>query len=138
MKDTKLINLLKTLSPDEMKSFEKFIASPYFNSVKNHTNLFKELKKFYPAYEDKKFTHEYIYSRLFKGRPFNKQVMWNLVSGFEKLACEFLIQNSLTLAEPVKLSLIFSELEKRELDKLFMRELAAMDKLMSRYKINRS
>jgi hypothetical protein len=58
MKGIKLINLLKTLTPDEMISFEKFIASPFFNSVKNHAKLFNELKKFYPAFEDSRLTPE--------------------------------------------------------------------------------
>ena len=88
---TKFINLIKTFSPEEIKSFEKFIMSPYFNSVKNYVILFEEIKKFYPEFNDSKFTNDYIYKKLFKGKPFNKQVMWNITSGLEKLAVEFLI-----------------------------------------------
>ena len=121
LKDTKLINLLKTLTPDEMKSFAKFISSSYFNSVKNYVKLFKELEKFYPKFDDDKLTNEYIYKKLFKAKAFNKQIMWNLISGFEKLAREFLIQNAFAKLKPLKHTLIFGELENRDLDKLFVK-----------------
>jgi hypothetical protein len=56
MRDSKLINLLKTFSEDEIKSFRKFVASPFFNSVKNYINLLKVLEKFYPGFDDPKLT----------------------------------------------------------------------------------
>lgn len=115
MKGTKLISLLKTLTPEEIISFEKFIASPYFNSVKNHTKLLNELRKFYPAFDDAKLTNEYIYKKLFKGKAFNKQIMWNLTSGFEKLAKDFLEQVAIGRDKFKRMELLASEFGKRKL-----------------------
>ncbi len=136
MKGTKLINLLKTLTPEEMISFEKFIASPFFNSVKNYTRLFNELKKFYPAYEDINLTNEYIYKKLFKGKPFNKQIMWNLASGFEKLAKEFLEQVSLGRNKFKRMELLASEYGHRKLINNYPGALKEMEELLEQRAID--
>jgi hypothetical protein len=130
MKGIKLINLLKTLTPDEMISFEKFIASPFFNSVKNHAKLFNELKKFYPAFEDSRLTPEYIYKKLFKGKAFNKQIMWNLTSAFEKLAKEFLEQVSLGRKKFQRMELLVEEFGRRKLISSYPAALKDMEILL--------
>ena len=85
MKDTKLIQTLKTFTSDEIKNFEKFAASSYFNKGRNYLPLLTELKKFQPSFDNERLTAEYLYKKIYRGRKFNKQVMWNLVSGLEKL-----------------------------------------------------
>jgi len=71
MKDLKLVGILRTLNPGELKLFEKFIVSPYFSKGRNLQPYFKELKKFYPAFDAPKLTKEYIFSRLYKGATFD-------------------------------------------------------------------
>jgi hypothetical protein len=136
MKDSKLIKVLKTFSPEEIKSFEKFITSPYFNSVKNYVQFFKELKKYYPDFDDDNLKNESIYRKLYKGKPFNKQVMWNLTSGFEKMVQEFLVQVSLNRSNRDKFLLILQELEKRDLDKHYLKEMEAIGKLLKKSEID--
>jgi len=128
MKDSKLINILKTFSPEEIKSFEKFIASPFFNSVKNYVQFFKELKKFYPDFNDIKLKSEFIYKKLFKGKPFNRQVMWNITSGFEKLVEEFLEQAALRKNKFERMELLVSEFGNRKLLHNYSHTLKEMEK----------
>jgi hypothetical protein len=130
MKDSKLIKILRTFSPEERTSFEKFIASPYFNTVKNYLSLFKELIKFYPDFNDDKLKHEYIYKKLFKSKPFNKQVMWNLKSGLEKLAKEFLEQVALGKNKFERMELLVTEFGNRKLLKDYSHTLNEMEKLL--------
>lgn len=130
MKDTKLINLLKTLAPEEIISFEKFIASPYFNSVKNHARFFNELKKFYPDFKNSKLTSEYIYKKLFKEKAFNRQIIWNLSSGLEKLVKEFLEQTALKKNKFERMELLVSELGSRKLLNHYTHTLDEMEKLL--------
>lgn len=125
---TKLIRLIKTFSPDEIKSFEKFIDSPYFNSVKNYITFFKEIKKFYPEFNDSNLKREYIYKKLYKGKPFNKQVMWNLTSKLEKLTEEFLIQRKLEANEYYRYSLLLVDLSQRELYNYYKSKLNDFEK----------
>lgn len=47
----KVIETLKTFTPDEFKRFEKFIRSPYFNTAKDTVKLFDFIKKHYPSFD---------------------------------------------------------------------------------------
>ncbi|MDQ3021861.1 MAG: hypothetical protein M3R36_15010 [Bacteroidota bacterium] len=110
MKDTKLIQTLKTFTKDENKNFVKFVASPYFNKGRNYIPLLNELQKFYLDFEDERLTSEYLYKKIYPGRKFNKQVMWNQVSQLEKLAIEFLRQTGLKSYQTEKFAILFTEL----------------------------
>jgi heme/copper-type cytochrome/quinol oxidase subunit 3 len=130
MKGTKLINLLKTFSPGEMKDFGKFVASPYFNSVKIRTKLIKELGKFYPEFESDKLTNEKLYRKLYPGKKFNKQVMWNHGSAMEKIAKEFMEHVALRKNKFGKMELLFSELGNRKLLKDYLQTINEMEELL--------
>lgn len=130
MKDSKLIKVLKTFQPEEIKSFEKFIISPYFNSVKIYLPLFKGLIKFYPDFNDDKLKYEYIFKKLYKGKPFSKQVMWNVISGIEKLAEEFLEQVALKKSKYERMELLVSEFGNRKLYSNYISALSKMEKLL--------
>lgn len=137
MKNTKLIQTLKTFTKDELKLFEKFVASPYFNNGRNCLPFLKELEKHYPYFEDlkDKLTPEAIYKKLYPGKNFNKQVMWNQVSQLEKLALEFLLQTAFKNNKTGRFSMIFNELSKRNLDKLILKEIDNADKYLSTVKL---
>jgi len=132
MKDSKLIKILKTFSPEEIKSFEKFITSPYFNTVKNYLFFFKELIKFYPDFNDDRLNGELIYRKLYKGKPFNKQVMWNLNSKLEDLANEFLEQVALGKNKFERLELLVSEIGNRKLLNNYSHTLKEMEELLEK------
>lgn len=51
MYKNKVIETLKAFSSDELKRFEKFIKSPYFNTSKDTVKLFDLIKKHHPAFE---------------------------------------------------------------------------------------
>lgn len=92
MNNSKLTNVLRTFSKSEMKEFEKLVASPFFNKGRNYIPFLVELKKFYPKFDNMMLTPEYIHSKLYPGKKFNKQVIWNLTSGLLNMTEEFLIQ----------------------------------------------
>ncbi|MDQ3021860.1 MAG: hypothetical protein M3R36_15005 [Bacteroidota bacterium] len=128
MKDIKLIQTLKTFTKDEIKNFEKLVASPFFNKGRNYLPLLYELQKFYPVFDDERLTSEYLYKKIYPGRKFNKQVMWNQVSGLEKLTREFLLQTALKNNRLEEFVLLFDELSKRHLHKQSLKEIEQIDK----------
>ena len=134
MKNNKLIQTLKTFTKDEMKLFEKFVASPYFNKGRNYLPLLNELQKCYPDFENDKLTSENVYKKLYPGRKFNKQVIWNQVSELEKLALEFLLQNALMNYKSERFIIMFDELSKRNLDKQIINEIGKTDKYVNNMK----
>ncbi len=129
--NSKLINILKTFSKDEMKMLGKFVASPYHNNQKNCSPLFKALQKFYPDFEADKLSAEKLYSKLYPGRVFNKQVMWNLASALEKMTKAFLEQEALKKNNFVRTELLLSEFGKRKLLNNYKRSISEMEKLLA-------
>jgi hypothetical protein len=136
MKDTKLIQILRTFSNEELKQFEKFISSPYHNSGKNCTPLFKLLRKSYPEFAGDKLTYENLYIKLYPGKKFNKQVMWNLASAMEKLLTEFLIQQRLNRNKFEKHTHLMDEYFDRKLYGFCTKELEKMENHVLEQKID--
>ncbi len=136
MQDSRLIQTLKTFSKDEFRQFEKFAASPYFNNVRNYIPFLNELKKQHPAFESRNdsLKPENIYKKLYPGKTFNKQVMWNLVSQLEKLAMEFILQTALKNNKPQRFVMMFDELSKRNLDKHIFKEIESAERYVSTLK----
>lgn len=94
MKNTKLINLLNTFSPAEIKKFRDFTASPYFNKNKNVIRLCDEVIKFYPGFLSDKLNEEYLYSRIFGNEKYDYFRLKNIISDLYNLGLEFLKQQS--------------------------------------------
>ncbi len=136
MKASKSIELLKTFSPEEMKLFEKFISSPFHNSVKKYADLFDILKKFHPEYDSKVMTKEYIYKGLYGEKPFRQQTLWNLMSGFEKLIEEYFIQ--IQLKDSIEREIFLtSQFLKRKLSRSYSRQSERMNSFFEKHKIGR-
>lgn len=55
MENSKLIDLIRTFSIEEIKDFEKFLASPYFTNGRDLTAYYKFLIKYYPDFNISKF-----------------------------------------------------------------------------------
>jgi hypothetical protein len=130
MRDSKLINTLKTFSKEEMKMFGKFVASPFHNNGIKFTPLFKLLQKCYPDFEQHKLTHEILYKKLYPGKKLNKQVIWNLTSAMEKMTKEFLEQIALRKNKFAGMGLVLSEFGSRKLLSNFSQTLGEMEKLL--------
>ncbi|MEO8665973.1 MAG: hypothetical protein ABI462_10790, partial [Ignavibacteria bacterium] len=91
MKNTKLVQLLKTFSPAEMKEFKDFVSSPVFNKNKKVIRLYENLKKFYPGFNNPKLTDEKIFEVIFPGEKYNYFKIRNISSDLFALGKEFLI-----------------------------------------------
>ncbi len=90
MINSKLTGILGSFSKGELKEFEKFVNSPFFNKGRNYLPFLQQLKKFHPKFEDTKMTPEYIFTRLYPSKKFNKQIIWNLTTNLTRLAEEYL------------------------------------------------
>jgi hypothetical protein len=90
MLSSNLIKVLASLSKDEMKDFEDFVNSPYFNKKPSTVALFKELKKFHPDYNDEALTKENVYAKLYKEKKYNDGVLRNQMSDLYKLLLKFI------------------------------------------------
>lgn len=115
MKDSRLLKILRSFSFEEILLFEKFLSSPFHRAEKNCLSFFKQVKKFYPDFNNSSLTYENLYSKLYPGKTYNKQVMWNLGSSAEKMARKFLVQQALRKNKFKETSLLLGELKERKL-----------------------
>ncbi len=123
MNKSKLVILIRSFSSEELKRFNDFLKSPYYNKNDTLVRYFTELKKHYPDFLADKVTKELIYEKLFKGKKYNEQVMRNLTTELNKLCKEFLIVefNRKDLYEN-KLNLL-KQMIPRKADSIFLSEL---------------
>jgi len=120
MLTSKLISVLKTLSPRELNAFEKLVASPFFNVNEEVSALFALLKKFYPALEEKQVEKRTVFKSLFRSSRYNEQKLRYLMTDLTRLLEEFLVQKQFSENEMLKKHLLLQNLNKRDLDKYFL------------------
>lgn len=132
MTGTKLIQVLKTFSKEELNDFVKFTASPFFSTGRDLSPLLYELKKFFPEYEHPNLNEAYIYGKLYPGKKFgdarSNSLMKTLTSELFKLAKEFLAYIEYNKDESRKDYYRMDQLRKRKLYKEYEREYASIKK----------
>lgn len=119
MSDIKLISLLKTFSKEEMKEFELFVHSPFFNKEKVLMKLCSVLRKHHPGFNGRALNKESLFEILYPGKKYNDSIMRNNFSKILTLAEHYLaIKNFSDEKFGYNLSLM-KELSKRQQKKLF-------------------
>lgn len=87
---SKIIDVLRCLSPEELKKLSDYLNSPIFNKRKLISDLYEIYKNNYPDFENKNFTKEKVFSKLFPGKKYNDENFRNLNSILFKLTEDFL------------------------------------------------
>lgn len=92
MHSSKVIKLLRLLTPEEFKQLDKFIQSPFFNSNKRIIAFYQYLKKHYPDFDSPRLDKQTVFKKLFPGKKFNYNILGNLISTFAHLIEQYLAQ----------------------------------------------
>jgi len=95
MKDTRLIRILSTFSKDELKSFQKFLESPFLKPGRNTVILFEYIIKFHPEFDDGKIEKQKVFKKLFKDETYSEKKMLNLIYDLTKTAENFIAYNAM-------------------------------------------
>ncbi|NOS83834.1 MAG: hypothetical protein HOP31_01740 [Ignavibacteria bacterium] len=125
MLKTNFIDVTKTFSKEEIKKFFDFANSPYHNSSKSVAKLVEQVKKYYPDFENRNFTKEKIFAKVFAAGAYNDQVMRNLMSDALQLCYDFLAAEYLKKYKFAEMRSILIELRTRNLDALYDKNLKA-------------
>ncbi len=127
---SKIVDTLITFNQSEFKSFGRFVISPYFNSSKSVIKLYNYLKKFYPDFDNKKFTPENAYNYIFPGNKLNSGTLRKLFSDLQSQAEEFLSYSNLESKNQFqkKLALLLS-LDEKKLDKQFLLKINELENI---------
>lgn len=118
MLDSSLTDILRTLSSKEWTEFEKFCGSAFHNGGRDLTPLLRLLKRYRNEFDSDKLSREFLYGKLYPGRPYRKSVMESSLSRLNRLAEEFLIQLGIRENQFfIKERLLLDELAERGLRK---------------------
>ena len=86
----RLIEILKSFDKEELKKFERFVRSDYFNTNESITKLFKSIKKFYPQFDSPSLTQEKLFKRIYGTRKFDDKTFRYLITEVLELAEKFI------------------------------------------------
>ena len=120
---SKFVRIVKTLSPEEWKSFELWLKSPWANSNKNLIRLLDKLKKYYPDFTDTKLSKEKLFKQILPDGKFSLRRMNNLLSEGYLAAERFLVFQNLSHNQNLQKNLLTKELQGRSLDEWFFRDI---------------
>jgi len=132
MLKTNFIDVIKSLSKEEMKKFSDFANSPYHNSSKSVIKLVEQVKKYYPDFDNRNFTKEKIFAKVFSSTAYNDQVMRNLMSEALQVCYDFLSIEGIRKDRTVEMRYILHELRNRNLDALYDKNLKAAYKTVQK------
>lgn len=116
MKQTKLIQLLKSLTKREFRRLRKFLLSPFFNANQTIIVLYDYLRKYYPDFNHPKLQKEIVFSKIYPEETFNVYKINLLISDFKLLVDEYLVQLQLKNQELEHKRLWFAALAARNLN----------------------
>lgn len=120
---SKFVRIVKTLSPEELKSFELWLRSPWANSNKNLVRILDKLKRYYPEFTDDKLTKEKLFKQVLPNGKFSLRRMNNLLSEGYLAAEHFLVFHNLTHNQNLQKDLLTKELQSRSLDEWFFKDI---------------
>jgi len=119
MENSKLIQILRTLSSIEIRKFSEFVQSPYFNKNKNVIDLMQILHKQHPKYSAKQASKQNIHKLMFKGKVFDEKDLRYPMSDLTKLLEEFLTIAELNDHVVLKKHFQLKAFNRRNLEKQF-------------------
>lgn len=105
-----IIEILKTFDKSELKKFERFLGSDYFNTNEGVYKLLRALKKFYPSFTNPVLTNHYLFRKIYGDRKFDDTTLRYLLSEFLKLTKQFI-------------SISTIEKNKHEMGRIFIEEM---------------
>jgi len=136
MLNSQLFKILRTFSKEEMKEFEKLVASPFFSTGRNLIQYYKSVKKFYPNFNDEKLNEKFIFNSLYPGKLFSKDIINKLTTDLMTLSIEYLKQLSLKRNPVITYSNVSLEAKERNLDFLAVKLINHADSLVDKNKID--
>lgn len=134
MNNSSLVLLLKKFDKQQLKDFNNFLKSPFFNSNKALVSLFEYIRKQYPEYKSEKLEKKYINKKIFGKTEYNDGFFRVLMSNLQTLAEEYLAYKGFARDNLIKKTYLLGELnnlgERKLAEKILNRELKLMNDIV--------
>lgn len=133
LKDSKLIQLLKTFNEADIKRLENYINSPFFNKSKQITQVFDLLIESYPHFNN--LTKEKIFNAVYKNESYKDKKVRDLLFRLLKLVEDFLAQAEFSEKDILQKLFVMQQLSKRNLEKHFIGTLNEAEQKLNKQEI---
>lgn len=117
MENSKLIALLKTFSTKELREFNEFVSSPFFNKNEELMQFNEILRKLAPDFQPKKIEREKLFSKMYPGKAYDDKQLNYLMSFTLKLAEQYIGYTQFKKDEIQEKVQILSAYNDRDLEK---------------------
>lgn len=119
MYKSKPVILLKAFTSQDIKDFEKFVNSPFFNRNDVLIKLFSLLKKEYPNFEGPGVDREKIYHKLFNSKNFEESKLRYAFSDLSKLLERYIMVRQLESSKVQQNLLLLEFYRANDIEKYF-------------------
>ncbi len=127
----RVLEILATFTKEELKQFSDFLCSPLFNKRQVIRDLLESYKKYHPSFDDKSFTKERIFRKLFPGKEYSDEMFRNLNSQLLKLSEDFLSYINFSADKHSVNTHLLKELLKRNLYPQFEKNFREAEELLA-------
>jgi len=117
MKNSKLIDLLKTFEKEDWRWFRKFLLSPYFNSREELVVFCDYLRGQAPEFKEKAIRKEKIFKKLYPKETYDEKQISYVMNFLLGQAERFLIQKEFERHSPLMINYLQQSLVDRQLEK---------------------
>ncbi len=90
MHNSKLLDVLRTLGPKQLRKLEDFIASPFFNTNEEALQLYQAVKRYEPAFKHADLDRQIIFKKAFPKQKYDEKKLGYLMSDIQRLVDKFL------------------------------------------------
>ena len=134
MKNSRIVEILKSFSPKDIKEFRKFLKSPFFGCKKYVLNFFNELVKHYPEFDEKDINRKAVYVKLYMSKDYNDGLIRKMSSELCGFAEEYIMYCEFRSNDAFRNQTLLSGLRNRNLNSLFELKSAKMTDLLEKEK----
>jgi len=125
MLDYVFLDIFETFSRDEIKSFRRFILSPYFNRSSKVVKLFDQIIKYHPNYENSNLTKENLHKKVSPELAYNEITIRRLLFDLQNLTGKFARQLNFEKKPVENASFMTEEIGTRGAGKMFYKNVKA-------------
>ncbi|HMQ78539.1 MAG TPA: hypothetical protein PKE39_01505 [Ignavibacteria bacterium] len=122
-----LLQILSSISSQELREFGDYVRSPFFNKNESVIKLYDYIAIKYPDLNDELLNKEKVFQKLFPGAKYNESFMKTLIFNLSHLAEEYLGYVQYRNEPMGEETRILRELEERNIEGLFLRKLKAAE-----------
>lgn len=128
MQKSSFLEIIRNLDKEELKRFEAFLSSPYFNTRTNTVKLFSIVKKYAPDFDNKSLDKEEVWKKLFPGKVYNYGLFKNIIFDITKLSERFLEVENFNSDEIERMKHLLRKLTDKNLKNIFLSKYNTFEK----------